>query len=492
MKPGILTRLRRYFLPKSLRYQLLSRSLLILSVLLLLIGTFQYVLMRQFLFSNRAASIQTQLRSLPPQIWMQADEWQGRADSHNPLFSLRIPDASLAFYDKEGNFRVLFQDPNRDAVPKLSDDDYTEVLDINPKRDKPNYTVAKAPDGTKHLVILQPIMGRGGLIGVAQIAMDIHSLQDLLVRQLLTFLGLSLFALLMGLLTFMPILRRTLVPLSNMVKTVERINAGNLDERLPHSQGQIETDKLAATFNDMLERLEVSFETEKEAKEQMRRFIADASHELRTPLTSIHGFLEVLLRGAATHPDQLHKALVSMYGESERLTKLVQDLLILAKLDQTPTFQLVEGRLDTVLRSMEAQLRLLAGDRLVELTITGDIWAAFDQDRMKQIILNLFHNAVQHTDPKLGIIRVTLDSADSSVMLAIADNGPGIPPQHLPHLFERFYRADTARSRKQGGAGLGLAITKTLLEAHQGTISCESKLGEGSVFRVKLPAANQD
>lgn len=494
MKPAMnrnsLARLRSLFQPKSLRFQLLSRSLLILSVLLMLIGTFQYVLMRQFLFSNHAVSIQTQIRTIPPQVWLQIDPMEGRGDSHNPFFSFRSPDSALTFINMEGQVRVLFKETEQGEIPRLPDATYAEALNILNR--KPNFFLVKGPDGSKQLVVLQPIIIRGGgaPVGIVQFSQSAKPLQDVLARQLFTFLGLSLLALLMGLLVFMPILRRTLVPLSNMVKTVERINAGNLDERLPHSQGQIETDKLAASFNAMLERLEVAFTAEKEAKEQMRRFIADASHELRTPLTSIHGFLEVLLRGAAPHPEQLHKALVSMYGESGRLTKLVQDLLLLAKLDQAPTFQLAEGRLDAVVRSMETQLRLLAGDRQVEIAIDGQLWAAFDQDRIKQVILNLFQNAVQHTDPKLGKIRVSLNKAEGGVVLAIRDNGPGIPPEHLPHLFERFYRVDTARSRRQGGAGLGLAITKSLVEAHNGTITCESKPGEGALFQVWLPALN--
>lgn len=150
-----------------------------------------------------------------------------------------------------------------------------------------------------------------------------------------------------------------------MVDTVKQIDAGNLSERFPTHQGQVEMDRLAASFNGMLERLEVSFEAEKEAKEQMRRFAADASHELRTPLTSIHGFLEVLLRGAYQQPEPLLKALKSMHGESVRINKLVEDLLLLARLDRSPSFQKTEGVLDEMLHEMEPQLRLLAGDRKV-------------------------------------------------------------------------------------------------------------------------------
>lgn len=196
---------------------------------------------------------------------------------------------------------------------------------------------------------------------------------------------------LIGLLGFLPVLKRALVPLFNMVHTAEQIDAGNLARRFPPHQGQREIDRLAESFNGILERLEASFEAERETKEQMRRFIADASHELRTPLTSIHGFLEVLLRGAANQPDQLHKALKSMHGESERLNKLVHELLLLAKLDRTP------------------------------------------------------------------------------------------------HVFNRFYRSDSSRTRKYGGAGLGLSITKSIVDIHRGTISVVSQEEAGCTFNIWLP-----
>jgi len=264
-----------------------------------------------------------------------------------------------------------------------------------------------------------------------------------------------------------------------------------LNERLPVRQGQLEIDRLSLSFNGMLERLEDSFEAEKEAKEQMRRFIADASHELRTPLTSIHGFLEILLRGAANHPDQLEKALKSMYGESERINKLVQDLFMLARLDRTPTFEMKEEGLDRMLHDMEPQLRLLAGNRAVDFSIQTGLGCVCNQDKIKQVVLNLFQNAIQHTDPEQGHIEVMLDEDEDArmVRLSVKDNGPGIPEEHLAHLFDRFYRIETSRARKYGGAGLGLSITKSIVDIHGGNIRVESRVGEGSVFIVSLPKA---
>ncbi|WP_233567767.1 sensor histidine kinase [Cohnella faecalis] len=308
-----------------------------------------------------------------------------------------------------------------------------------------------------------------------------------LLRQLLLFVGLAVFALVLGLLTFRPVLRKTLIPLSNIVGTMERMDSERLNERLPEEHGQTEIDRLAHSFNLMLGRLEASFLAEQEAKEQMRRFVADASHELRTPLTSIHGFLEVLLRGAASNPEQLRKSLESMHGESERMNKLVRDLLTLARLDRAPTVQWTEADLSSIVEEMEPQLQLLADRRKVEFDLHFGSYRLLDIDKIKQVILNLFHNSIQHTDPERGKIRLLVRPVAQGIELSVADNGSGILPDHLPHLFERFYRIDSSRTRKSGGAGLGLSITKSIVDLHGGSITVDSRVGEGTVFRIRLP-----
>lgn len=480
----------------SLRFQLLSRSLLLMAVLLVIIGLVQYVFMRGFIYQNKALSVRSQILSISPDAWKKfvwespgemthnsEEKPSGNGVSRVPFFALQ--DSTIAFYDMYGTFTVLSDTSvNGETPPKFAEREYQDVM-----RSKLGltYKVSKQASGSEQLIVLQPIKTRDHLVGVVQVSLSTSPLRDILTRQLLTFLLISLLALIGGLLAFIPVLRKTLVPLSKMVDTVEQIDAGNLAERLPIEQGQVEIDRLADSFNGMLERLETSFEAEKEAKEQMRRFVADASHELRTPLTSIHGFLEVLLRGAMNQPDKLHRSLTSMYAESERMKKLVQDLLLLAKLDRSPNVQLNEGVLDEIIKEMAPQLRLLAGNRKVSLRLTSDLKCRFDEDKMKQVILNLLHNAVQHTDPEKGEIQISLATASGGVELSVRDNGSGITQVHLPKLFDRFYRSDSSRTRKYGGAGLGLAITKSLVELHGGTIRVESFAEEGTSFHVWLP-----
>ncbi|TMV50909.1 HAMP domain-containing protein [Paenibacillus mesophilus] len=481
MKPKL--RLPSVLKPHSLGFQLLSRSLLVLAVILLFIGIFQYVVMREFLFKNKAETMQNQLLSVPRDVLANPDGIpEGNGRGRGPMFFL--PDMTLAVIDLQGNITNMSNWPNSGTPPKLPQSVYDEALK---KKMRLNYKITRDDQGNEQLVVLQQLDMRGRVLGVVQLSTSTAPLNDVAVRQLFTFISLSLLAMILGLLSFIPVMRRTLVPLSKIVDTVGRIDAGSLDERLPARQGQMEVDRLALSFNGMLERLEASFAAEKEAKEQMRRFIADASHELRTPLTSIHGFLEVLLRGAMNQPNRLHKALTSMHSESERINKLVRDLLLLAKMDRAPIMEMHEGALDRLIKEMEPQLRLLAGNREVALRMDAGTVCLYDADKMKQVVLNLFHNAVQHTDPEKGRIAIALTAVEGRIELSVTDNGAGIPEEHLPYVFDRFYRSESSRTRKAGGAGLGLSITRSIVEAHGGTIRAESRVGEGSVFAVSLP-----
>ncbi|OCT15994.1 two-component sensor histidine kinase [Paenibacillus pectinilyticus] len=495
------------FVTRSLKFQLLSRTLLVMSALLLLIGVFQYVFMQQFMYQNKAETIRNQLAALPPNVWLRVEEGQdknsspflprqdfrnnNRQDSNvggngNPR--IFVPDLTIALIDDKGAYKLI---SSQDETSTLQLD-ASKYLDILKNKGKiQDHLILDDSSGNEQLVVFHQIGGdpdrSRGFQGLIQASTSTAPIKDVLLRQLLTFLFLSMSAMIIGLLGFLPVLRRTLVPLSNMVDTVKSIDAGNLNERFPAHQGQVEMDRLATSFNSMLERLEFSFEAEKEAKEQMRRFAADASHELRTPLTSIHGFLEVLLRGAYQQPEQLLKALKSMHGESVRINKLVEDLLLLARLDRTPSFTKTEGALDDMLHEMEHQLRLLAGERQVSFLLEPETRCLYDSDKMKQVVLNLFHNAVQHTHPETGELRLSVVQKDAYVEIAVRDNGPGIAPEHLAHLFDRFYRIDSSRARRSGGAGLGLSITRSIVELHGGSIAVESAVGVGSTFIVRLP-----
>lgn len=483
--------MRRLLPPRSLRYQLLSRSLIILSGLLILIGILQYVFMSQFLYRNTAAAVLGEVRALPSQAWNYFSGPSGGDSSDNPLFGLNVPITTVAFINQPIHHHtihmlVLFQSANHGPVPRLARLAYQQALLSGGGL---VYQTHRNANGSEDLIVLFPGIVNG-VPGLLQVTTPAGQLQSVLAQQLWIYIILAACALAGGVLSFLPVLQKTLIPLSSLVETVRRINAGTLDERFAASpQAQTEVQMLSASFNDMLERLHTSFAAEREAKEKMRQFVADASHELRTPLTSIHGFLEVLLRGAATNPEQLKKSLRSLLGESQRMNKLVEDLILLARLDQEPELELEEQSLDSVVSELEPQLRLLAGNRTVTFEVQQPISARCNRDKLKQVLLNLFQNAVQHTDPEQGSIRVSLCRRVQGAVLSVCDNGPGVAPEHQDRLFERFYRIDPSRSRRDGGVGLGLAITKSIVESHGGTIRYAAAMEGGAAFHVWLPDA---
>ncbi|OKP87976.1 two-component sensor histidine kinase [Paenibacillus helianthi] len=525
--------------PRSLRKQLLIISLLILSGLLLLIGVLQYVLMRDFIYTNRAESMETQIRSVPREIFFNSLAFNNNGEKGSGTSSgepgsgisgstgtptpglppvngssggIGVPEGSgtfipgnmrnaanrrpllldahttLAIYSTGGGFKDFQEETLSDSsAPRLSDAEYNNLLKHTTDKATGSYRLITAPDGSEHLAVFMNLGKPQESRMLLQMSVGTGPLKDVIMQQLLIFAALSVAALLAGLLLYLPALRKTLVPLSNMGEAAQIIDAGNLSERFPVNQGQTEIDKLSRSFNGMLERLEISFQGEREAKEQMRRFAADASHELRTPLTSIHGFLEVLLRGAADNKEQLMNALRSMHGESKRINKLVEDLLLLARMDGAPQLNIKKMMLGDVITEMQPQLLMLAGDRRVTFGIPRGICGMYDPDKLKQVILNLFHNAVQHTDAEEGIIHVGLVARGTEAELTVRDNGSGIAAEHIPHVFERFYRSDSSRTRKYGGSGLGLSITKSIVDAHHGDIRVDSRPGEGTSFKVTLP-----
>lgn len=405
----------------------------------------------------------------------------------NGRYRYFMPDFSLAYVDEDGVFYDLTDNPAGAAAPRLDPEVYRSARGAGEPQTQSSYMIIDN-QGQEELVVIDEVQGGpGGHTGLVQISTATAPLKELLIRQLAVFVLLASLAMLLALVALLPVLKRTMVPLSNMVELSTRIDAGNLDSRFPEKQGQAEIDQLAESFNGMMERLEASFLAEQETKEQMRRFIADASHELRTPLTSIHGFIEVLLRGAAEQPEQLNKCLQSMLGESTRLRSLVQDLIVLTRLDSAPDLELRPGSLSAVLTGMEAQLLLLTDRRCLKLDIEEGLTGRFNADQVKQVVLNLVQNAVQHTSPVDGKICVALTREGNDALLSVADNGPGIGADHLPHVFDRFYRSDSSRARKHGGSGLGLAITRSIVEAHGGSINAESQPGHGCRFHVRLP-----
>ncbi|MYL19632.1 HAMP domain-containing protein [Halobacillus litoralis] len=471
--------------PGSLRYQLLSKMLLILFLILLLIGSIQFVVLKDFLYQTEIEKLRGKLMTFPVEAFEDGSE---PAENGPPNF-LVLDNLSISIIETDGSYHSLLKDESL-ASPQLSTQELEDVRSDLRENRQIEPLITEDMNGQEQILVFRPADRTPALSEeprVIQMGLSTAPLSRILWRQWLIFMGLSAVAVAAGVLIYFSVINRTLRPLSTIVQSVKNIDASNMKGRIPEEQGQVEVDSLSASFNDMLERLERSFDQEREAKEKMRQFVADASHELRTPITSIHGYLEILLRGAAKKPDQLATSLESMYGETNRIIKLVEELLLLAKLDRQPELPLERVDLSRLIMSMQTQLSVLAGNRNVRLSIEKDLYGYINPDKIKQVILNLFQNAVQHTHPDEGEILVSLCRESSRLHLSVTDNGTGIEESKLPHIFERFYKADISRSHRYGGAGLGLSITKSIILAHHGEVSVNSTRYEGATFHVYLP-----
>ena len=302
---------------------------------------------------------------------------------------------------------------------------------------------------------------------------NLNSLRNLILRTVL--LAFITFAFGVWLLS-----SRVLLPLKRMTETAALINSRDLSQRVPVSKTNDELKELAVTLNNMLERLQESFETQ-------RRFTADASHELRTPVTAIVGHANYILRRTKPSPEQVD-SLTVIRREAERMAKLVNDLLELARADAGFSIQREPMNLVEVVEAVHMDVAPLAGSTEIKVSVSAPLIEVLgDAARLKQVVLNLVLNAVNAGSKH---ITVSLSKEKRNVRLEVLDDGPGIPEAALPHLFERFYRVDGARTTRGNGSGLGLAIVNWIVQQHGGTVHVESRLGEGTVFTVLLPALN--
>ena len=280
-------------------------------------------------------------------------------------------------------------------------------------------------------------------------------------------------------------------PLRRMEQSANAIAAGDLSRRVEHPDPRTEVGRLGLSLNTMLGRIEEAFAAQAASEERLRRFLADASHELRTPLTSIRGYAELFRPGAARRPDDLEKAMRRIEDESARMSALVDELLLLARLDQGR----VPAREPVLLAELAADacddLRTAAPDRTVILDADPDALVSGDELQLRQVLANLLGNARVHTPPGTPVdVRVAIEGA--LVVVEVTDHGPGLPPEGLPHVFDRFYRADPSRGRHLGGAGLGLSIVAAIVQAHGGRVGALNVPGAGARFRVELPALGDE
>jgi signal transduction histidine kinase len=350
---------------------------------------------------------------------------------------------------------------------------------LDPANIKSTETIyADSFSGNAHLRVLTvPLVSGDHPIGVLQVAASL-SVVDATRNDLISIVVVgSLVATLLAALGSWIFLGRTLSPLETITDTVDQINrADDLSRRIPYKdQNHDEIGDLVESFNQTLERLESLFTSQ-------QRFLADVSHELRTPLTVIKGNVDLIRRMKMADEESL----TSIDQEAGRLTRLVGGLLMLAQAESgklTLNFGPVE--LDLLLTEVFTETRVLAGNKVhVHLNEIDQVMVNGDRDRLKQVLLNLVANAIQYT-PQNGEVFLSLKKIGDQARVIVRDTGPGIPAEDLPHIFDRFYRAEKSRTRSQtSGFGLGLSITKWIVEHHSGRIEVESKDGKGTTFVI--------
>jgi two-component system OmpR family sensor kinase len=359
---------------------------------------------------------------------------------------------------------------------------------------RPDFFTAKAVRGvTRYRVLVDTdavtIRSAGQETpGVLIVAIPLTEVDNTLSRLRLTEGFVSLAVLLgLGLISYW-LVRRGLRPLERMGDTTEAIAAGDLTRRVEPSDDRTEIGRLGLALNEMLAQIEAAFDERRASEARLRRFIADASHELRTPLTSIRGYAELFRRGADSRPEDLAKSMERIEAEASRMGVLVDDLLLLARLDQGRPLEREEIDVAGIATDAAESARAIDPDRPITLATEGPALVIGDEGRLRQVLDNLLDNTRVHT-AKGTPVRVHVAQENGEVVLSVTDEGPGLPPDVAPRVFERFYRGDPARSRGTGGAGLGLSIVSAIVQAHGGMVTAASVNGSGTTFEVRLPAA---
>jgi two-component system, OmpR family, sensor kinase len=337
-------------------------------------------------------------------------------------------------------------------------------------------------------IALAATMTEGAVPGTVVIAIPLTDVNGTLHRLLLVELGVAAAVLVAVGAASWWLIRLGLRPLDRMAATAGAIAGGDLSRRVQPEDDRTEVGRLGRALNTMLGQIEASFRQQRASEERLRRFIGDASHELRTPITSIRGYAELFRRGAAERPEDLDLAMRRIEDEGARMGVLVDDLLLLARLDQGRPLERRPVDLRTLVTDAVHDARAADPGRHVEFEADGEARVLGDEMRLRQVVANVLENARTHTPPATPV-SVRLRRADGSATIEVADRGPGLSSEDAERVFERFYRGDLSRSRARGGAGLGLSIAAAIVEAHGGRIRVWSIPGEGATFVVSLPLA---
>jgi heavy metal sensor kinase len=473
--------------PLGIRLQLMLWYTIVFAALLLFSGALFYLHLEHSLEANLDTTLEVRAQAIAGGI--------------------TLVGGTITVRDVTGDLPGFDANPSDQRLtPVDADDELVRLLDAHGRlvRQTPGFRALRVPSDS----ITQPLHGtawqgrvtlrdgqevqlvslaltkngqRFAVIQVGQHLAELHTLLHDLVGELLVVGLLVLLACAVG---SYWLAARAFAPIRCLAATARRIKAGDLLQRVAVPRARDEVQYLALTLNEMLDSLEQVFS-------RQRRFVADASHELRTPVAVIRNKTDVAQLWARTPQDYI-TVLEGVNAEAERLSHLISDLLALARGDEGRTqFERESVRLDLIAGEVAASTDLLAaeGGITLEVQAAGPVTIMGDEARLIQVVMNLVENAVRYTNSG-GRVTVTVEGRQGQARLSVRDTGMGIAPEHLPHIFERFYRADPARRRNGSGSGLGLSIVEWVMHAHGGTVSVESQVGQGSCLTVTLPLAS--
>ncbi len=468
----------------TLRRRLLLVLVGIVAVGLVVADVATYASLRSYLFSQVDAQLQGEAVPLtqavvsqtqpffrrapgvipPPGLWAQIRDESGNIDYNTEGYPLPPPNLPAQLPPSGGAASVLFNASGTSGGTTVSYRVMTEATVV----DGISYTaiVAIPLDDLHHtlgrLILVELLVSGGVLVGLGALSWWI--------------------------------VRRGLRPLEEMATTAGAIAAGDLSRRVESTDERTEVGQLGNALNTMLTGIEGAFAARAASEERLRRFLADASHELRTPLTSIRGYSELFDRGARDRPEDLATSMRHIREEANRMSVLVDDLLLLARLDHQRPIALDHVDLAAIVTAAVGAARVSAPERAIGLAATEPVPVIGDADRLRQVVDNLLANAEQHT-PAGSPIDVSVTVEPSTARLEVSDRGPGIAPAEQAHIFEPFHRSDPTRARATGGAGLGLTIVSAIAHAHGGTVGVVSDPAPGNdrggaTFWVRIPLAS--
>jgi two-component system OmpR family sensor kinase len=487
--------------PWTLRTRLLVSLLAFAAVGLALFGAVTGILLRESLLGRIDAQLRESVaktvdRNRPPPHPLPTNNFPSLPTSFRVYFF--DPNGSAGF--------AQTPDRNETAMPQLPT---MTIASVKQHGQQPFTTDDVSGNATWRVIVAvqapNPWQPGGGTVAVAAMLNDTES--TVVNTAWIEVASGAVLLLLLGL-TGLVVVRVGLRPLTRIEHTAQAIAAGELDRRVADTDQRTETGRLGASLNVMLARISAALTDSARSEQRLRRFVADASHELRTPLTSIRGFAELYRRGGAPSSSDVERLMARIESEAIRMGLLVEDLLMLARLDQERSLDFAEVDLLVVAADAVHDARAATPEREIVLEAPhGAVRVIGDEDKLRQVVMNLVTNAVTHT-PADAAVRVAvrqertrpnnhavavaggdLPKTSRFAVLEVIDSGPGIPEDQGKLVFDRFYRADQARSRANGGSGLGLAITAAILEAHAGRIELLSLPGQGTKFRVLLAPA---